>query len=251
MQLKNTFTVALPLDEAWDVLLDLERIAPCMPGAELQEIDGDEYRGVVKVKLGAITTQFKGAVTLASVDREAARIVMEAKGRDVRGQGTAAATITAQLRSVDTGTEIYIDTDLSISGKLAQFGRGVMDGVSKRLLAQFVTALEADIMGETPAAPVAASTPAPSEVVKVTTTANGSASGAPSTQSSVRSIASRPAEPVDLLGMAGESLTARVVPAVAIGAIITVAVLRRPRTRLLAGVIGAALVAALHTWLPS
>ena len=160
MRIENSFTVALPVADAWDVLLDIERIAPCLPGAELHEVAGEEYRGVVKLRLGAMTTQFKGAMTLAEVDREAGRIVMRAEGRDTRGQGNASATVTAVLTAAGDGTRVDIDTDVAITGKLAQFGRGVMTDVSKRLLGQFATCLEADLGGTTAPPPAAAPPPA-------------------------------------------------------------------------------------------
>ncbi len=124
MRIEDRFTVALPLAQAWEVLRDVERVAPCMPGAQLTEIEGDEYRGVVKVKLGAITAQYKGSVHFAEVDEAAHRMVLAAKGRETRGQGNASADVVVTLGETDAGTEIAIDTDLTISGKIAQFGRG-------------------------------------------------------------------------------------------------------------------------------
>ena len=137
MQITDTFHVDVPVEQAWDVLLDVERIAPCMPGAQLQEVEGDEYRGIVKVKVGPITAQYKGAARIIEADVETRRIVIKAEGRDTRGQGNAAATVTASLRPDATGTEVGIDTDLHVTGKVAQFGRGVMADVSAKLLAQF------------------------------------------------------------------------------------------------------------------
>src|SRR5690242_1973949 len=147
MRIENSFTVGLPEEDAWRVLLDVERIAPCMPGAELQEVAGDEYRGVVKVKLGAITAQYKGAVRFAEVDEAGRRLVLRAEGRETRGQGNASATVTATLRPAGEGrTEVAIETDLTISGKIAQFGRGVLADVSSKLLADFARCLENDLL---------------------------------------------------------------------------------------------------------
>lgn len=252
MHLENTFTVDLPVDEAWDVLLDIERIAPCMPGAELQEVEGEEYRGLVKLRLGAVTTQFRGAMHLEEVDREAGRIVMKAQGRDTRGQGNANATITAQLKAEDGGTRVEIDTDLAITGKLAQFGRGVMGEVSKRLLDQFVASLEADIGGTGAAGPVGAAPP--DEVSPVTLTADEAVAAAPAESRAagagpgVRRIESRPAEPVDVLSLAGGSVAERAVPAVTVGLLVAVALARTARRRFTLAAIGTALVAALTRW---
>jgi len=147
MRIENSFTVSLPAEDAWKVLLDVERIAPCMPGAELQEVAGDEYRGIVKVKLGAITAQYKGAVRFAEVDEVGRRIVLKAEGRETRGQGNASATVTATLTDAGEGaTRVAIETDLTISGKIAQFGRGVMADVSAKLLAEFAGCLEREVL---------------------------------------------------------------------------------------------------------
>src|SRR5438105_5818887 len=107
MELTNEFVVPIKVDEAWGLLTDVERIAPCMPGAELQEIEGNEYRGIVKVKVGPITAQYKGAATIETADEAARRIVLKASGRDTRGQGNANATVTADLADQGGGqTEV-------------------------------------------------------------------------------------------------------------------------------------------------
>ena len=126
----------VPVDEAWRVLLDIERIAPCLPGAQLQEIEGDEYRGIVKVKVGPITAEYKGTATLESRStRRATAIVIDASGRDTRGQGNASATISSCSMRRRRRHPVDVDTDLSITGKVAQFGRGVIADVSAKLLA--------------------------------------------------------------------------------------------------------------------
>ena len=132
MEIKDSFRVSRGLDETWRTLLDIERIAPCLPGAELREVEGDEYRGVVKVKVGPITAQYQGTATLAEVDEGARRLRIDASGRDTRGQGNAKAAITVTMAADGTGTRIEIDTDLTISGKVAQFARGgVLQEVSE------------------------------------------------------------------------------------------------------------------------
>jgi uncharacterized protein len=229
MEISDSFRVNRPIDDTWKVLLDIERIAPCLPGAELQEVEGDEYRGVVKVKVGPISAQYKGTAKLAEVDEGARRIVLDASGRDTRGQGNAKATIVVTMRedADDTGhTAVGVDTDLSITGKVAQFGRGVMGDVSAKLIRQFVENLERDVLSDRGhEADTGPSTEAPS-VIPVTqappaaATAAAAAEGAEMRTGPVaaapkrgpRRIDARPAEPVDLLGVAGAPVTKRLVP---------------------------------------
>jgi carbon monoxide dehydrogenase subunit G len=142
MELTNDFRVGVPVARAWAVLTDVELIAPCMPGAQLQEVEGDEYRGIVKVKVGPITAQYKGAARFVERDDAAHRAVLRAEGRDTRGQGNANATITATLTPDGDGTAVTVATDLTVTGRVAQFGRGVMADVSSKLLGQFVDCLE-------------------------------------------------------------------------------------------------------------
>lgn len=142
MDLTNEFTVPVPIERAWEVLTDVELIAPCLPGAQLQEIEGDEYRGVVKVKVGPITAQYKGAATFQEQDESARRMVLKAEGRDTRGQGSASALITVQMSEQAGQTHVTVDTDLTIKGKVAQFGRGMIADVSGKLMTEFVNCLE-------------------------------------------------------------------------------------------------------------
>jgi uncharacterized protein len=146
VDLTNEFRVGVPIGRAWDVLTDVERIAPCMPGAQLQEIEGDEYRGIVKVKVGPITAQYKGAARFVERDEAGHRAVLRAEGRETRGQGNANATITAQLQPDGDGTKISVATELTITGRVAQFGRGVLADVSTKLLGQFADCLESKLM---------------------------------------------------------------------------------------------------------
>jgi carbon monoxide dehydrogenase subunit G len=218
MELENEFRVQAPVDRAWQVLTDLERIAPCMPGAQLQEVEGDEHRGVVKVKVGPITAQYKGVARIVDRDREGGRLVLRAEGRETRGQGNASALITANLAADGEATRVTINTDLTVTGKVAQFGRGVLVDVSAKLLTQFVECLEADVLAaEAPAAPAAA----PAAAAEVPT--NGEA--AP-----VRRVESAPAAPVDLMGTAGAPVAKRVAPVVAL-LFVTMWLVRRRRRR--------------------
>ena len=153
MELVNDFTVNVPVDEAWKMLTDVERIAPCLPGAQLQEVEGDVYRGVVKIKVGPILAQFKGQATFVEKDDADHKAVLKAEGRDTAGKGNASALITAKLDSQgDAVTKVTVSTDLTITGKVAQFGRGALADVSTKLLGQFVDCLETTVLGPAAAA---------------------------------------------------------------------------------------------------
>jgi carbon monoxide dehydrogenase subunit G len=147
MELVHEFSVPVPVEQAWRVLTDVQRIAPCLPGAELTGMDGDAYQGQVKVKVGPITAQYRGTASFAEKDEARHRVVLKASGRDTRGQGTASATVTAVMAAAGGGTTVSIATDLSVSGRVAQFGRGVMNDVTARLLEQFVRNLETGVLG--------------------------------------------------------------------------------------------------------
>ena len=204
MKLENEFRVDLPVEEAWRVLLDVERIAPCMPGAQLQEVEGDEYRGIVKVKVGPITAQYKGVARITDADDTNHRAVIRAEGRDTRGQGNASASAAAVLQPDGDGTRVSIDSDVTITGKVAQFGRGVIADVSAKLLDQFVACLEREVLSS------AGDPPASNDVAE-----GGEA----------RTIDAPEAEPVDLLRTAGAPVLKRVVPVAAAVVIVIVVVL--------------------------
>lgn len=147
MELNNEFRVAVPAATTWQVLTDVERVAPCLPGATLLSVDGDEFTGAVKVKVGPITVSYKGEAAFVEKDAAAQRVVLKANGKETRGNGNAAAVVTAQLKDEGDSTSVVITTDLTISGKAAQFGRGVLGDVAGNLIAQFAKALEADMLG--------------------------------------------------------------------------------------------------------
>ena len=191
MELRNDFVVAVPIDEAWKVLTDVERIAPCMPGAELTEVDGEVYSGHVKVKVGPVTAQYKGKAQFVEKDEAARKCVLRAEGRDTRGQGNANALITTTFADEGGKTRVEIVTDLTITGRAAQFGRGVLADVSSKLIGQFVTCLETNVLGaDTPAAD------APAEAAASDAGPAAAASEGPRAPKQ----ASYQAEPVDLLG---------------------------------------------------
>ncbi|OBK79901.1 SRPBCC family protein [Mycobacterium sp. 1164985.4] len=149
MELNNEFRVAVPADKTWEVLTDVERVAPCLPGATLLSVDGDDFTGAVKVKVGPITVSYKGVASFQEKDAAAQRVVLKAEGKETRGSGNAAAIVTAQLKDEGAaGTVVYINTDLTISGKAAQFGRGVLADVASNLIGQFAKSLEASVLGD-------------------------------------------------------------------------------------------------------
>ncbi|GGC15897.1 hypothetical protein GCM10011494_38480 [Novosphingobium endophyticum] len=150
MEFNHSFDVAAPVDHVWRILLDFERIAPCVPGAQLTSVSGDEYSGSIKVRLGPITAQYRGTAELTEVDEAERRIVVVAKARDTHGQGNVGATLVGRIEPKDGGSHVVIDTNLQITGKVAQLGRGVMQEVSAKLLQQFVSNLNRDVLSVTP-----------------------------------------------------------------------------------------------------
>jgi len=148
MKINNEFTVSAPIQQAWDTMLNLERIAPCLPGAAIkEEKDEGEYDGTMKVKIGPITANYKGTVKFEEVDEENHRAVLQATGRDARGQGTASATIVSTLQEEDDGTKVSVETDMKLTGRAAQFGRGIAQDVATKMLDQFASCLEEEITG--------------------------------------------------------------------------------------------------------
>ena len=194
MKIANEFTVSAPIEEAWDVLIDLEQVIPLMPGAQMTGYDGDDVLGKVKVKVGPVTSEFSGKVHFVERDRDQRRAVIDAKGKEARGAGNAAATVTATLHDAGDRTRVTVDTDLKIVGKLAQFGSGMLQQVSEKLLGQFVESLEAKL--------VSSHVP-----VSVTSLQRDSTPQAPS---------SAPAEPapIDLLELAGGTALKKYAPLV-------------------------------------
>jgi hypothetical protein len=201
MELHHEFTVPVPAADAWRILTNLEQLAPCLPGAQLTEVEGEIYRGQVKVKVGPIVAQFKGQASFVTRDDTGYTASLKAEGRDTGGKGNASATITAKLEPTGaTSAKCTVDTDLNITGKVAQFGRGALADVSDKLLLQFVDNLNALIAsGTTTAAPVA----------PVPTPAAPAAPAAPT----VRKIEhTDDVAPLDLLDAAGGTIAKRLVP---------------------------------------
>ncbi len=240
-KLLNEFVVHRPIAQTWAVLTDVERIAPCMPGAQLQEIEGDIYRGVVKVKLGPISTAFKGQAHFVERDDANHRAVLKGQGRDTTGKGNADALITAQLEEVSAEvTKCVVSTELHITGKVAQFGRGIMGDVSEKLMGQFAHNLNT-MLEQEKAVPVdgaagqpAGATPAeaaPSEAAQADAAADaapGASAGTGAAGSKVRTIDGPAAAPIELSDVAGGAVLKRLLPLFG-GLVVLLLVLRRLR----------------------
>jgi len=222
VELNNDFEVAAPIDLVWSVLTDVERIAPCLPGAQLLEVEGDEFRGVVKIKVGPITAQYKGAASFVERDDAGYRAILSAEGRDTRGAGNAAANITAELEVTDVGTKVTVTTDLTVTGKVAQFGRGVMADVSKKLMGQFADNLSALMAPSSDE--VAADAPVVDAAVEAPpdrATDNAADGDAPT----IRVVDAPEVEAIDLLDAAGAPILKRLVPTLLAGAVVVVIIL--------------------------
>ncbi|BCW18122.1 SRPBCC family protein [Pseudarthrobacter oxydans] len=145
MEMTNTFTVPVPPDEAWPVLLDLQRIAPMLPGASITSVDGDEYEGKAKIKVGPITAEYVGVARFIEVDEKGRRAVIQARAKDARGQGNMSATITARLEPEANGATVIVQTELDMTGKIAQFGRGVINEAATAILGVFAQRLAVEM----------------------------------------------------------------------------------------------------------
>jgi uncharacterized protein len=232
VKMENEFTVEAPVEQAWETLLDLERITPCLPGAALEEESGDEYKGTMTIRLGPVTQKYNGTVSFEETDEESRRAVLKADGKDARGQGTASATITSTLTEEDGGTKVHVETDMHLTGRAAQFGRGIQQEVATKLINQFAECLEKEIMGENnreePEQPEKA------EEQEVAVSANGSAGEAKDEEEEKpkRRVIEQDhdVEPLDLGEASRDAVVKRVVPLVAgLSALIVVIWLVRRR----------------------
>jgi len=224
VKLENEFTVPAPVEQAWGVLLDVERVAPCLPGAAIEGSEGDGYAGTMTIKIGPITTRYKGTIEIAEADEAARRAVMKARARDSRGQGTASATITSSMEAVEGGTAVRVETDLRITGPAAQFGRGVMQDVSAKLMGRFADCLAQEMAG----APAAAAGSAAGTGTAAPEPPPGPAGD--SAEAAARAVP-RPTEEVLDLGEASrDAVLKRVAPAVAaLAGFVALLALRRRR----------------------
>jgi carbon monoxide dehydrogenase subunit G len=207
MKIDNEFSVGVPVERAWQALTDLEALAPCMPGAELTGVDGDIHRGKVRVKVGPMISQFAGTARFVERDESAHHAVISAAGKDMRGGGNASATVDARLRGEGAGTVVTVSTDLNISGRLAQFGSGMIKEISEKLFAQFVANVETQLLATQEAEAEPETVPTEPEAVPVT----------PVSQPA-------PSVPLDLMQVAGASVFKRLLPAVGAAVVIAVVI---------------------------
>ncbi len=232
MELHHEFTVPMSVDEAWTAFNDLERIAPCFPGAAITSVDGDDFTGTAKVKLGPISMQYTGKGRFTERDQDAKRAVISASGKDKRGNGTAGAVITASLHGEGSAsTRVVVDTDLKITGRPAQFGRGVIEDVGGTILGQFADCLSRTLA--TSGEGEQAASDADAAAVGPPTTAVPPAQDAAPALNPATPSAPEPAE-LDLGSVVGPALLQRYWPvavAVAVTAVVTAAVTWRVARR--------------------
>jgi uncharacterized protein len=217
MKLDNVFTVGVPVSQAWDVLTDLELIAPCMPGAVLTGVNDGVYSGKVKVKVGPVIAEYSGTAHFREKDPETYRAVIDARGRDSHGNGNANALISAQLLADGDSTTVAVTTDLTIAGRIAQFGSGMIKEVSAKLLGQFLACLEGKLGGDLPgvgtgeqAAPAGV---AAEDAALQAVDPAGDVAASAFVPEGASAIAAAQA-PIDLVRVAGGAISRRLVPAV-------------------------------------
>jgi carbon monoxide dehydrogenase subunit G len=211
IEFDNSFTVPVPPEQAWDVLLDVERIAPCMPGATVDDVDGDVVNGRMKIKVGPVSLQYRGTAKFTERNWDARRVALEASGKETRGAGTASADVTATLAPDPTGTKVDIHTAMNVTGRPAQFGRGVMVEVGGKLVDQFAANLAQLLSGESGGAAAAAAESAPAAV------SQAAATGTVPTATAAPVAAAEPAQEdsLNLLKLVGPSILKRALPVIA------------------------------------
>jgi carbon monoxide dehydrogenase subunit G len=265
MELDHSFTVPVPPAQAWDVLLDVQRIAPCMPGATVDTVDGDDVAGRLKVKVGPVSMTYKGTATFKDRDPTDRSLLVEAAGKETRGAGTASATVRAALapsNGSDAATLVTLHTTLTVTGRPAQFGRGVIAEVGSRLIDKFAANLAEQLAGGPPAesaeAEVAIANAGAAETADVTETSEAGtlATGTAASESAPVETASVPTEApasspaatapamptpaagdqedsLNLLGLAGPVIAKRAAPVVGAlaGGMLITWIVRRVRRR--------------------
>ena len=218
MKFDNEFTVSVPVELAWQALTDLAEVSLCLPGARLTGVEGETYNGEVRVKVGPVVSEYAGTVQFAERDDTAHRAVIDAKGRESRGAGNASAVITMQLRAEGLRTVVSVDTDLKISGKIAQLGGGMIAEVSQKLLGQFAECLESKFAD--PAAVGSSAGTGASELPAGTAASESPADP----RASELPVAEKAPEPLDLMGLAGGSMLKRLVPVLVVAAAVAILV---------------------------
>ncbi len=241
MKLENSFTVPVPVEQAWQVLQDVERIAPCMPGATLDSVDGDSFAGRVKVKVGPIMLTYSGKATFQDKDEASHSMTIDASGKETRGSGTAKATVKASLQADGDSTKVLLTTDLAVTGKPAQFGRGVMADVSGKLIDQFAACLASEVesgeSAETPPEQAASAAPAPAATESAATVSSiGATSATPAApplppSGAPQQAAPAPAMPLPATGLSSVGSSGAAGVASANGSAGTPAAAPKPRPR--------------------
>lgn len=232
MQLEHQFSVPVPVAQAWDLLLDLERTAPCVPGATVESVDGETISGRLKVKVGPIQVTYAGTARFTETDESARRAVLDASGKEARGPGTAAAVVTAQLVDRGAHTDVIVTTDLQVTGRPAQFGRGVMVEVGNKLLARFADCLAAELgLEPVPAAPAGVGEQTRAAARDIAASTAAAAPQATTPPPALRRVPAGDDDAVGLLDVAGAPLLKRVLPAVGVAVLLLVVwrLLVRPR----------------------
>ncbi|MGI5284094.1 SRPBCC family protein [Nonomuraea polychroma] len=225
MRFEHEFTVPVPIEQAWAVLLDVERVAPCLPGATLDIFEGDEFTGRLKVKVGPIMVTYRGSARFEDVDKDSHTLSIQASGKEARGSGTASATVKAQMTPHEGATAVTVETTFNVTGRPAQFGRGVMAEVGAKLIDKFAENLAALLSEPTvgPAQPQAAqeeerhlsAVPTPDEDIRPAGT--------------LRTSRTPDEEALDLLEIAGQPVLKRLAPIAAalVGLVVIAWVIRR------------------------
>lgn len=228
MKIENEFKVNAPVRQAWETVLDLERVAPCLPGAAIEESTGGEYQGTMAVKLGPIAARYRGTVRIEETDEENHRVVLRASGRETRGQGSASATITSTMEEENGSTLVRVETDMEVTGKVAQFGRGIMQDVAEEMLDRFSTCVEQEIVGGAGKAPEQSENGFGGEAATAEEDSEATTQREPET----RKVPRRETAPLDLGGVSRQAVLKRIVPVLAgLGGLALAALFIRPRRR--------------------
>jgi carbon monoxide dehydrogenase subunit G len=203
VKIENEFKVNAPVRQAWETVLDLERVAPCLPGAAIEESTDGEYQGTMAVRLGPISARYRGTVRIEETDEENHRVVLRASGRETRGQGSASATITSTMKEENGSTLVRVETDMEVTGKVAQFGRGIMQDVAEEMLDRFSTCVEQEIVGGAEKAPEQPAESSDREAASAEREPDG------------REAASRQSSPLDLASVSQQAIMRRAAPVLA------------------------------------
>lgn len=211
MKIENEFVVDAPVQQAWEAMLDLERIAPCLPGASIDEAADEEYQGTMAIKLGPISTRYRGTVRVEEADEAHYRAVLKANGQETRGQGSASATITSTLHEENGSTRVHVETDMQVAGRVAQFGRGIMQDVAEEMMDRFSTCVEQEIVGNGAAQEQEAEADASEQEAEPAESSAANVDGQREGKSA-RKASPRESEPLDLGSVSRGALVKRAAP---------------------------------------